>query len=86
IKHPTLLLDPTASANFARDAKPGGLLNRLLQQLGKEHRQRVTARQLTQKIAKLPIERLLVLTQPNQIKLYREALELAAKLRRENPL
>ncbi|MBW2731636.1 MAG: hypothetical protein JRH20_04540, partial [Deltaproteobacteria bacterium] len=37
IKHPTLLLDPTASANFARDAKPGGLLNRLLQQLGKEH-------------------------------------------------
>lgn len=84
LRRPTVLLDPTASSNFARDAQPHGLLHGFLgdaaKQLGQADK---TAQKIARRVAKGSAQSLLVLTRPEEIAVYKLALELAAQRRAE---
>lgn len=80
---PTVLLDPTATSNFGRDAQPGGMMHSLLAQAGKNQGQPKAAERVARRIAKGGVDGLLVLGNQHEISVYREALELAAKKRAE---
>jgi len=79
LRRPTLLVDPTASSNFGRDARPGGLLHGLLTQAGAKLGQPRAAQRVARRIAGGGVNGLLVLTRTADIGVYREALEQAVK-------
>jgi hypothetical protein len=79
---PTVLLDPTAVSNFRRDAQPGGMMASLLQKAGEKLKQPKAANRVTRRLARGGIDGMLVLANPGDIAVYREALEQAASLRR----
>lgn len=80
-KRPTLLLDPTASSNFAKDARPGGLMHSFLTEAGKQLGHPGAADRVAKRIAGGGHDGLLVLATQPEIDVYRAALEAAAKRR-----
>jgi len=78
---PRLLLDPTASSNFASDARPGGMLHGLLRDAGARLGQRHAAERVARRIARGGIDGLLVLANQADIAVYQDALEAAARIR-----
>jgi hypothetical protein len=79
---PRLLVDPTASSNFAMDVQPGGLMRQYLDEAG---RTLGTPGAATQVLRRMLVSRsgdLLILDRPAEIAVYREALERAASRQR----
>jgi hypothetical protein len=82
-RRPTLLVDPTASSNFRMDVQPGGLLRTLLTEAARDLGQPSSAvERIARRIDRGGSNGLLVLANPAEIDLYREALERAARLRK----
>jgi hypothetical protein len=79
-RRPTLLVDPTASSNFAADARPGGLLHRFLEEAGQKRGQGVLAARIARRIERGGARGLLVLFGESEVAIYREALERAARM------
>ena len=79
LKRPTVLLDATASTNFAQDVQPGGMLLRLLQQAGQQLGQPCAAQRVVRRIARGGAKGLLVLANEAEIAVYRKALDDAAR-------
>lgn len=80
---PTFLLDPTASSNFARDARQGGLMHGLLMEAGQSKSAPKAAARLARRIERGGIGGLLVIANPTEIAIYKDALDRAAKLKAE---
>lgn len=78
-RRPSVLLDPTAVSNFARDVAPGGMLRGLLAAEGRKRGDPKAAERVTRRIARGGINGLLVLANPNEIAVYKGALEQAAR-------
>jgi hypothetical protein len=78
-RRPTVLLDPTASTNFAQDVQPGGMMLGLLQQAGRQLGQPRAAERVARRIARGGVKGLLVLANKAEIDVYRRALDDAAK-------
>jgi hypothetical protein len=78
-KRPTVLLDATASTNFARDVEPGGMMLGLLQQAGRQLGQPRAAERVVRRIARGGVKGLLVLANEAEIAVYRKALDDAAR-------
>lgn len=83
IRRPTVLLDPTGPSNFKRDVQPGGMLRQLLDQAGARLGMQKAARRVTNRIARDPFGGLLVLANPQEIAVYKEALEQAGRRQAE---
>jgi hypothetical protein len=80
-KHPTVLVDPTASSNFARDARPGGLLYNFLIESSRDLKRGKAGERVAARVARGGLDGLLLLADAGEIAVYREALERAARLR-----
>ena len=78
---PTVLLDPTASSNFARDARSGGLMYNFLMEAGRSLGQNKAASRLARRIHRGGIGGLLVIANQPEIAVYKDALERAARLK-----
>jgi len=78
-KRPSLLVDPTASSNFGAYCQPGGMMHGLLAEAGQRLGQPRAAARVAHRIARGSAGGLLVLTQPADIAVYREALTQAAR-------
>ncbi len=79
---PRLLVDATAVSNFGLDVGQGGVLRRLLGEAGSAQRKPAAAARVLKRIERGGIDGLLVLAHPDEIAVYRDALERAANLRR----
>jgi len=77
LRRPTLLVDPTASSNFAIQVGPGGLLQGYLKQAAARLGDPRAAQRVIRRIARGGSNGLLVLTRPTDIAIYREALDRA---------
>jgi hypothetical protein len=82
-RNPTLLIDPTAGTNFAWYAGPDGPLHRLLQQEGRRLGQQKAADRVARRLARGGVDGMLILVTPQEIAVYRAALEQAAQIRRQ---
>ena len=80
---PTILLDPTASSNFAKDARAGGLMHGLLMEAGRAQGKTRAAQRLARRIERGGIGGLLVIANQPEISVYKDALERAARLKAE---
>lgn len=80
---PTILLDPTASSNFARDARAGGLMHGFLMEAGRAQGKTKAAQRLARRIERGGIGGLLVIANQPEISVYKDALERAARLKAE---
>ena len=78
-RRPSLLVDPTASSNFGSYCRPGGMMHGLLTEAGQKLSQPGAAARVARRIARGSASGLLVLTQPADIAVYREALTQAAR-------
>ena len=83
VTRPTVLMDPTASSNFARDARTGGLLHQLLMEAGRAQGHEKAAGRLARRIERGGISGLLVIANGPEISVYKDALERAARLKAE---
>lgn len=75
---PTVLLDPTACANFGRDVHPGGLMLGILQRVGQRLGHPLAAQSVARKVASGGTNGLLVLASKAEIAVFRAALDEAA--------
>ncbi len=80
---PTILLDPTGSSNFAKDARQGGLMRGLLAEAGQARGAPKAAARLADRIQRGGIGGLLVIANPTEIGIYKDALDKAARLKAE---
>ena len=80
---PTVLLDPTASSNFAKDARTGGLMHGLLMEAGRAQGTPKAAERLAKRIERGGFGGLLVIANQPEISVYKDALERAARLKAE---
>ncbi len=80
---PTILLDPTASSNFAKDARTGGLLHGFLMEAGRAKGKTKAAQRLARRIELGGIGGLLVIANQAEISVYKDALERAARRKAE---
>ncbi len=77
---PKLLIDPTAASNFAVDARPKGMMHNLLKEAGKRLGQPKAAARVTRRLARGGIQGMLVLANPADIAVYRDALDAAGRM------
>jgi hypothetical protein len=79
---PRLLVDPTASSNFAMDVQPGGLMRQYLDEAGRTLGTPRAAKQVLRRMLASRSGDLLILDRPAEIAVYRDALERAASRQR----
>jgi hypothetical protein len=80
LSNPRVLVDPTASSNFARDARPDGLIFRILLKTGKAMGDAQAAVDIAKRIETNSGNGLLILNDPTQILIFKGAMEQAAKV------
>jgi len=77
-QRPSVLMDPTAVSNFQVSVRPGGVLVELLRQAGQNLAAPNAAERVAARLAGLSGNDLLILARPDEIAVYRGAIELAA--------